>query len=377
MVNQRQKRDYYEVLGVPRNASEEEIKKAYRRLALKYHPDRNPGDKEAEERFKEASEAYEVLRDREKREIYDRYGHAGLEGTGFRGFTGFEDIFSSFGDIFEEFFGFGGRRSRRAHPQQGASLRYDLEITLEEAFYGTEKEIRFPKLAICEECNGSGAQRGYGPEICPYCGGRGTVVKAQGFFRISTTCTHCKGQGQIITRPCPRCTGYGKVRLEKKINVKIPPGVDNNSQLRIRGEGEPGENGGPPGDLFIVIQVKGHSFFEREGDDLVCEVPINFTKAILGGSVSLPILGPEKELEVEVKPGTQPGDVMRVPGQGMPVLGRPGERGDLYIKFKVVIPKKLSDEQKELLERLHQLFEGQENSREKKNKKTFWKKFVQ
>jgi len=366
------KRDYYEVLGVPRNASEEEIKKAYRRLALKYHPDRNPGDKEAEERFKEAAEAYEVLRDREKRELYDRYGHAGLEGSGFRGFSGFEDIFSHFGDIFEEFFGLRTGRSRGPQPRQGTSLRYDINITLEEAYSGVEKEIKFRRLGQCIECGGTGLEKGHSPEVCYTCGGRGNVVKTQGFFRISTTCPTCKGEGYIITHPCLKCSGYGKIRVERKLNIKIPPGVDTGSQLRIRGEGEPGENGGPPGDLFVVINVEEHPFFERDGADLSCEVPISFIRALIGGSVTVPVLGEGRTLTVEVHPGTQPGELQKVPFEGMPVLGRPHERGDLYIKFKVEIPKKLSQEQKKAVERLAELFDEEPVIANKKTKKGFW-----
>lgn len=369
-----QKRDYYEVLGVPRNASEEEIKKAYRRLALRYHPDRNPGDKEAEERFKEAAEAYEVLRDREKRQIYDMYGHQGLEGAGFRGFSGFEDIFSHFGDIFEEFFGFGRWRQRGPQSRQGASLRYELNITLKEAFKGVEKEIKFSKLGLCEECNGSGAQSGYGPETCYTCGGRGQVVRSQGFFRISTTCPTCKGEGYVITHPCPTCSGYGKVRVERRLSVKVPPGVDTGSQLRIRGEGEPGENGGPPGDLFVVVNVGKDPFFERDGPDLACEVPISFLKACLGGMARVPLLD-EEEIEVVIKEGTQPGDIIKVPYKGMPILGRPDERGDLYVKVRVEIPKRLTEEQRRALEEIVALFEEPTLSN-KKGKKKFWKKFV-
>ena len=253
------KRDYYEVLGVSRDAPEEDIKRAYRKQAMKYHPDKNPGDTEAEDRFNEAAEAYEVLRDSEKRQIYDRFGHAGLEGTGFRGFGGFDDIFSSFGDIFEDFFGFGARTGR-SKVRQGRDLRYDLKLNLEDAFYGKEEELVFHKWDLCGVCDGSGITPGREPQICDTCQGRGQVVRSQGFFQISTTCSACHGEGHVITDPCNECRGNGKVKVERKITVKIPPGVETGSQLRLRGEGEPGDHGGPPGDLFVVLHVEEHDF---------------------------------------------------------------------------------------------------------------------
>ncbi len=367
------KRDYYEVLGVSRDATDEEIKKAYRKLALKYHPDRNPGDKEAEERFKEAAEAYEVLRDPEKREIYDRYGHDGLEGKGFTGFTGFDDIFSSFGDIFEEFFGFSTGRGRRNRARQGSSLRYDLQLTLEEAFFGKEQEIVFHRLDLCEMCQGTGVSPGSQPEVCPTCQGRGQVIRSQGFFQISTTCPSCRGEGQIIRNPCPECKGQGKVQVERKVTVKIPPGVDTGSQLRLRGEGEPGENGGPPGDLYVVIHVREHEFFKREGDDLICEIPISFVQAALGDTILIPTMGDEQGTELEIPPGSQPEEIIRIQGKGMPSLRGNSRRGDLYVRLQVKIPKKLNERQKELLKEFAET-EGIRPSYTRKKGKPFWKK---
>lgn len=368
-----QKRDYYEILGVPRDAGDEQIKKAYRKLALRYHPDRNPGDKEAEERFKEAAEAYEVLRDREKRELYDRFGHAGLEGTGFRGFSGFDDIFSSFGDIFEDFFGFGRRADRRPRARQGPSLRYDLELSLEQAFYGTEEEIVFHRLENCEACNGTGMTPGTQPAICPTCQGRGQVIRSQGFFQISTTCPTCHGQGQIITDPCRKCSGRGKVQIERRVAVKIPAGVDSGSQLRLQGEGEPGENGGPAGDLFVVVHVKDHEFFSRDGDDLICQVPISFVQAALGDSFPIPVLGDGGEHEITIPRGTQPGDVIRIKGQGMPSFRYGRNRGDLFVKILVKIPKKLTPQQQEILEAFAET-EGLAISEKKRKGRNFWQK---
>ena len=366
------KRDYYEVLEVSKNAGEDELKKAYRKLAMKYHPDKNPGDKEAEENFKEASEAYEVFRDREKRELYDRFGHEGLQNTGFRGFSGFEDIFSSFGDIFEDFFGFGGRR-QRSRARVGNDLRYDLEFTLEEAFSGKEEEIVFHKWGLCENCGGSGVAPGHEPQTCATCQGRGQVVRSQGFFQISTTCPACQGEGRIIADPCKDCRGKGKVKVKKEITVKIPPGVDTGSQLRLRGEGEPGEFGGPPGDLFVVIRLRPHDFFTREGNHLLCEIPISFVQAALGDTLEIPVLGDERIHEMEIPPGTQPGDVLRAPGKGMPSLRDPRKKGNLYIKTIVKVPKKLSQHQRELLEAFAES-EGLKVSGKKK--KNLWEKVM-
>lgn len=368
-----QKRDYYEVLGIARDAGEAEIKKAYRKLAMKYHPDKNPGDQEAEDRFKEAAEAYEVLHDREKRQIYDRYGHEGLQGTGFQGFSGFEDIFSSFGDIFEDFFGFGGGRRRgRSRARSGNSLRYDLEISLEEAFSGKEEEIVFKKEEVCEECAGSGAKPGTEPQVCPTCQGRGQVVRSQGFFQISTTCPSCRGEGRIVTDPCDACRGLGRVNAEKRITLKIPPGVDHGSQLRLRGEGEPGEHGGPPGDLFVVVHVRKHEFFTREGEHLFCEIPVSIAQAVLGDTVMIPVLDESGEEELEIPRGTQPGEMLTLHGHGMPGL-RGRHRGDLFVKVNVKIPKRINQRQKEILQEFAAL-EGEKVTQKAKN---FWKKITQ
>ncbi len=363
-------RNYYEILGVFRDANEDEIKKAYRKLALRYHPDRNPGDKEAEERFKDAAEAYEVLRDREKRRIYDLYGHEGLSGTGFTGFGGFEDIFSAFGDIFEDFFGFGGRRSRRTRAARGHDLRYDLKLTLEQAYTGKEEEIVFEKWGSCDPCHGTGIMPGSEPGICPHCHGRGEIVHSQGFFQIRTTCSTCNGTGQVIVDPCRTCNGKGKIKVERKVLVRIPPGVDIGTQLRIKGEGESGENGGPPGDLFVVIYVQEHDFFLRDGDDLRCQIAVSFVQAALGTEVAIPVLGDSKEMRITIQEGAQPGEIIRLKGKGMPSLRRGRGYGDLFVQVMVKIPARLSQRQRELL------MEFDELEKQKKGAKTrdFWDK---
>ncbi len=362
--NKMDKRDYYETLNISRDADDAEIKRAYRKLAMQYHPDRNPGDKEAEDKFKEASEAYEVLRDREKRQIYDQYGHDGLKGTGFSGFSGFDDIFSNFGDIFEDFFGFGGSGRRRSRATRGNDLRYDIEITLEEAFSGIEKEIDFNKWGLCEACDGSGITPGSDTKICSTCGGNGNVIRSQGYFQIKTTCPSCNGAGRIVTDPCRKCGGKGKIQVKRTINLKIPPGVDTGSQLRLRGEGEAGEKGGPSGDLFVVIHVKDHDFYSRKGDHLFCELPISFIQAILGDRVSIPLLGENKTHDIEIPSGTQPGDLVYIDEMGMPVIGR-RQRGQLIVKLNVKIPKKIEKRQRELLEEFAKT-EGQKKPRKRK-----------
>lgn len=352
------KRDYYEVLGVPRDADLTTIKKAYRKIAFECHPDRNPGNKEAEERFKEASEAYEVLSNPEKREIYDRFGHDGLRGRGYSGFTDVSDIFSSFSDIFEEFFGIGTRRTRTG-PVAGADLRYDLEITLEEAALGTKKEISFERYAVCRTCNGSKSRPGSGPKTCPRCKGTGQVGISRGFFSIRSTCDQCGGVGQVITDPCETCKGRGKVPEKRNVTVKIPAGVDSGASLRLTGEGEAGERGGPYGNLYVVVHVQPHPFFERHGDDLFCRIPISFPQAALGAQIEVPTL--EGNYKLEIPAGTQPGELFHIRNKGMPRLRGFG-KGDLVVQVDVKVPTSLTPRQRELLEELQRTSEGTESS---------------
>ena len=313
------KRDYYEILDVSRDASDEELKKSYRRLALKYHPDRNPNDPVAEEKFKEAAEAYDVLNDPEKRGLYDRYGHDGLQGAGFQGFGGAEDVFSSFGSIFEELFGFGGgRRGGRASARTGADLRYDLQVSLEEVVSGTEKMLEFDKTETCIQCLGKRTAPGTQPTTCGTCGGMGQVERRQGFFAMRTTCPHCRGQGVIITEPCAECRGLGLVQTPKKLSVKIPPGIDENSRLRLTGEGEEGTNGGTPGDLYVVVHVAPHDTFERDGVNVHCEVTVSFSQAALGAEVEVASLYGPKTLTVPR--GTQTRDTLVLRGCGVPYM---------------------------------------------------------
>ncbi len=357
-----QKRDYYEVLGVGREAGANELKSAYRKLALRYHPDKNPGDKEAEDKFKEAAEAYEVLRDPNKRQIYDQFGHEGLEGTGFSGFGGFEDIFSSFGSIFEDFFGFGGGR-RRSRVQRGADLRYDLQLDFMDAAFGTETQIDIRKNQPCPECQGSRCEPGTQPETCRHCGGAGQVSRSQGFFTVRTACPSCRGQGQTIPHPCSRCRGAGAVVAEKKVTIKVPAGVDHGSRLRLAGEGEAGPMGGPPGDLYVFIHVEAHEFFRREDNDVICQIPISFVQAILGDTIKVPTLQGEKDLKIPK--GTQYGDIFRFRGEGIPSL-RNGNRGDQIIQVTIKTPTSLSKRQEELLAEFSSL-EERKISRKLKN----------
>lgn len=340
------KRDYYEVLGVERNADDAEIKTAYRKLALQFHPDRNPGDKQAEEKFKEAAEAYEVLRDPNKRNIYNQFGHQGLEGSGFSGFGGFDDIFASFGDIFEDFFGFGRGRQSGNRPRRGADLRYDMTLGFMEAAFGTETAIEVAKADACPACNGNGCEPDTQPETCNHCRGTGQLSRTQGFFTVRTTCHACSGSGQVIPHPCTQCNGAGQVAVRKKVAVKIPAGVDTGSRLRLTGEGEAGTYGGPSGDLYVFIHVEPHEFFERNNTDVLCRIPITFVQAALGGKVKVPTLTGERS--VEIKKGIQPGDMVRLRGEGVPSL-RHGSRGDQIIQWDIRTPTHLSKKQEQLL----------------------------
>ncbi|MDH3555202.1 MAG: molecular chaperone DnaJ [Deltaproteobacteria bacterium] len=354
------KRDYYEVLGVDRRASEEEIKKTYRKLALKYHPDRNPGDKEAEDNFKEAAEAYEVLRDSEKRNIYDQFGHEGLQGTGFTGFGGFEDIFSTFGDIFEDFFGFGNRsRGQRTTARPGADLLYDLRIGFAEAIFGTEKEIEIPTNETCEPCGATGREPGTDEQVCLMCQGQGQVLQSQGFFRISTTCHRCGGQGRIITNPCHSCNGSGQQKVTKKVLVKVPAGVDTGTRLRIPDRGESGYRGGPHGDLYVRLHVDPHEFFERDGTVLYCQIPISMAQAAIGDTIEIQTLDGSRS--VKIQPGIQSGEIIRLKGDGVPNLRGYG-RGDLLIDIRVKTPVKLNKRQKELLREFAEIENGKKSS---------------
>jgi molecular chaperone DnaJ len=346
------KRDYYEVLGVDRRATEQEIKSAYRKLALKYHPDRNPGNKEAEEKFKEAAEAYAVLADPDKRAAYDRFGHAGLgAGPGGPGFD--PTIFADFNDILGglgDFFGFGdlfGGGRRRGGAQRGADLRYDLEISFEEAARGVETTIQIPREETCEACRGSGAAPGAGPEPCRPCGGTGQLRFQQGFFTVARTCGVCRGAGRVITRPCQTCRGAGRVARERKLTVKVPAGIATGQRLRLSGEGEHGVAGGPPGDLYVVVHVQEHPFFKRDGDDLYCELAVSFPTLALGGKVVVPTI--DDKVALDIPAGTQADSTFRIRGKGMPSVSGRG-RGDLFVVVKPAVPRKLTREQKKILE---------------------------
>jgi molecular chaperone DnaJ len=347
------KADYYEVLGVSRDASDQELKSAYRKQALRYHPDRNPGDHTAEEKFKEASEAYQVLSDADKRAAYDRYGHAGLGGGGFGagpfgGGVGV-DLGDIFGDLFGEMFNMGGTTQRGSRQQRGDDLRYDMTINFEDAVFGTETEIKLRRLDVCATCKGSGSASGRGPATCSHCNGRGQVRYQQGFFSVARTCSACGGRGSVITDPCLTCRGEGRASAEMKLTVKVPPGVEDGTRIRYAGEGDAGRAGGPKGDLYIVLGIRPHDFFERHGHDLYCVIPVSFPQAALGAEIEIP--GIEGPVNIKVPEGTQSGRELRVRGHGVPYLNEKG-KGDLVVKVIVQIPKKLSRAQRELVTKL-------------------------
>lgn len=352
------KRDYYEILGVTKTATEVEIKRAYRTLAVKYHPDKNPDDAAAEEKFKECAEAYAVLSDQQKRSAYDRFGHSGVNAGG----GGFEGGFSNIEDIFDMFgFGdmFGSRTGRRTTVQRGADLRYDLEITLEEAAEGKDEKLSIPRLEQCGECSGSGAEKGTTAETCITCRGSGQTRYQQGFFSVMRTCSSCQGRGQVVRNPCKECRGAGRIEKEKALEIKIPAGVETGSRLRVSGEGEAGPNGGPSGDLFVVIHVKEHDVFERQGANLYSAVPITFAQAALGAEIQVKTLDGTEVLKVPA--GTQTGTVFRIKSQGMPALGGRG-RGDLFVAVTLITPKTLNKDQRKLLEQLAEIEDTDFNS---------------
>jgi molecular chaperone DnaJ len=357
------KRDYYEVLGVPRDVSAEDMKKAYRKLAVKHHPDKNPGDKTAEDKFKEIGEAYDILSDDQKRAAYDRYGHGAFAngGGGGGGGGGFHDPFDIFrevfggsggggGGVFESFFGGGGGgggRQRRDGPQRGSDLRYGMEITLEEAAQGTEREIEYDRQAVCKTCTGSGSASGAGKKTCRTCGGAGQVISSRGFFQIQQNCPDCQGSGEVISDPCKPCSGSGRTKERTKLRGQIPAGIEDGSRLRSGGNGDYGAKGGPAGDLYIVVQVKAHEIFEREGDDLHCQMPLSFSTATLGGETTVPTL--ECKANLKVPAGTQNGTTFRLRGKGMKILGEE-RHGDLYVHVQIAVPTQLSAEQRTHLE---------------------------
>ncbi len=353
-----QQRDYYEILGVAKTASVEEIKSAYRKAALQWHPDRNPEHhkEEAALRFRESTEAYSILSDAQKRQIYDTYGHAGLAGAGAQpDFNG--TIFQDFHDIFGDFFGFedlfgaaGGRRGGRSRAKRGSDLRYDMTLSFDEAAMGVSTKIRVPRMEYCEVCNGAGAKKGTGVVSCQACGGRGQLVYQQGFFTVNRTCPACQGAGQIVKEHCADCRGQGRIERERTIELRIPPGVDTGTRMRVQGEGEPGPNGGPAGDLYVVLEVKEHKFFERRGADLYCTVPLSIAQATLGAELQVPGLNGEETLKIPE--GTQGGAVFRLKGKGLPDP-HGGGRGDLYFHVRVLTPTKLTREQRKLMEQLH------------------------
>jgi molecular chaperone DnaJ len=360
-----EKRDYYEVLEVARDADGDEIKRAYRKMALQYHPDRNPGDDEAETRFKEAAEAYEVLRDPQKRARYDQFGHEGLSANGFQGFSNAEDIFGAFGDIFTEFFGFSSARSRGPRPQAGSDLRYNLTLSFRDAARGLETSLSIPKNVPCHECDGTGAAPGSQPETCAHCSGAGQVYQTQGFFRIAMTCPVCRGEGKIIRDHCKTCRGMGQVQQVRELSVRIPAGVDNGSRLRLRGEGEPGIHGGPPGDLYVVLTVEEDKTFRRQGQDLIYSTEIGIVQAILGDKIEVPTL--DEPVVLDIPKGTQSGEVFKLKALGLPYLGST-HKGDLLVEVVVSVPSSVTRKQEELLRE----FQALEDQRPFKKVKNFF-----
>jgi molecular chaperone DnaJ len=347
------KADYYEVLGVSRDASEQELKSAYRKQALKYHPDRNPGDHVAEEKFKQASEAYQVLCDADKRAAYDRFGHAGLGAQGFGGgpFAGGVDLGDIFGDLFGEMFSMGSsqRGGSRSRQQRGDDLRFDLTIDFEDAIFGKQTEVKIRRLETCKICEGRGSASGHGPSVCSQCQGRGQVRYQQGFFSVARTCGACGGTGTVISDPCPACRGEGRSASEIKLNVKVPPGVEEGTRIRYGGEGDAGRGGGPKGDLYVILSIRAHDFFERQGYDLHCVIPISFPQATLGAEFEIP--GIDGKVEIKVPEGTQSGKELRIRGRGVPYLNERG-KGDLIVKVVVQIPRKLNRAQRDIVAKL-------------------------
>lgn len=366
------KRDFYEILGVTKNATADDIKKAYRKLAMQFHPDRNPGNKEAESKFKEATEAYEVLKDDQKKAAYDRHGHqafnqggggaGGGQGHGFEGFD-FNDIFSNFSDIFGDMGG-GRQAKKRSVAQRGSDIRYNLEISLEEAFRGITEKITFTIPSACETCHGQGSQSGEKPTDCTTCKGSGKIRAQQGFFIVERTCTTCGGAGQVIKNPCKTCKGEGRINKEKTLSVKIPAGVEEGNRIRLAGEGEAGIRGGQAGDLYVYISIRKHQFFSRKGDDIHFEMPLKFTTAALGGSIEIPTIDGAKA-KLTIPEGSQNDDTLRLKSKGMSVINSGGRRGDMYIKIHIETPVKLSGEERELLQKLDKLLQGKNSSNPK------------